>query len=81
MHLANRFLPHFQSKPSATIMNVSSVLGYIPFSTISLVYNGTKAWLHSWTINFRQRLVQEADVKYIKVVEIAPPIVSTDFTP
>lgn len=32
-----------QSKPAATIINVGSVLGYVPFSIINPVYNGTKA--------------------------------------
>merc|ERR1711988_479180 len=41
MHLALTLLPHLQSKPSATIINVSSVLGFVPFSIINPVYNGT----------------------------------------
>lgn len=40
MHLAIGLLEHLKSKKSATIMNVSSVLGYIPFSIINPVYNG-----------------------------------------
>merc|ERR1712032_745613 len=55
-------------------MNVSSVLGYIPFSIINPVYNGTKAWLHFWSMNLRTQL---KDTK-IQVVEIAPPTVATD---
>ena len=42
MHLAVGLLPHFRQKPGAVIMNVSSVLGYIPTSIINPVYNGTK---------------------------------------
>jgi len=74
MHLAIGFLPHFKTKPAATIINVSSALGFIPFSIINPVYNGTKAWLHFWTLNLRTQLAKEN----VKVVEIAPPMVATD---
>jgi short-subunit dehydrogenase involved in D-alanine esterification of teichoic acids len=76
MHLAVGLLPHFRSKKSAVIMNVSSVLGFIPFSIINPVYNGTKAFMHFNTMNLRSQLEQAGD--NIKVVEIAPPSVTTD---
>lgn len=44
MHLAVDLLPHFQQRPGAVIVNVSSVLGFLPSSMINHVYNGTKAW-------------------------------------
>ncbi|KAF2621400.1 NAD(P)-binding protein [Macroventuria anomochaeta] len=34
MHLALHLLPHLKSKPAALIVNVSSVLGFVPFSII-----------------------------------------------
>ena len=37
MHLAVELLHHFKQKPGAVIMNVSSVLGYIPTSVINPV--------------------------------------------
>jgi len=74
MHLAVNLLPHFKSKPGAAIMNVSSVLGFVPFSVVNPVYNGTKAWLHFHTMNMRTQLKDSN----IKVVEIIPPMVSTD---
>ncbi|KAI9150341.1 putative oxidoreductase DltE 3 [Paramyrothecium foliicola] len=76
MHLTLNLLPHLQSKPAAVIMNVSSVLGFIPFSIINPVYNGTKAWLHFWSMNLRTQLQQGGSK--IRVVEIAPPTVATD---
>lgn len=76
MHLALGLLPHLQSKQSALIVNVSSVLGFIPFSVINPVYNGTKAWLHFWTMNLRTQLANSGSK--VRVVEIAPPTVSTD---
>ncbi|KAI4737880.1 short-chain dehydrogenase [Aureobasidium sp. EXF-12298] len=76
MHLAVGLLSHFKSKKSAVIMNVSSVLGFIPFSIINPVYNGTKAFVHFNTMNLRSQLEQAGSS--IKVIEIAPPSVGTD---
>ena len=68
---------HFQNLSNgAVIMNVSSVLGYNPFSVINPVYNGTKAWIHFFSVNLRTQL-DKAGSK-IRVVEIAPPSVETD---
>ncbi|KAI6911582.1 short-chain dehydrogenase [Hortaea werneckii] len=77
MHLAIGLLSHFKQKPGAVIMNVSSVLGFIPFSIINPVYNGTKAWLHFWSMNLRTQLAQAGNAN-IRVIEIAPPSVGTD---
>lgn len=74
LHLAVGLLAHFKTKPAACIINISSALGFLPFSIINPVYNGTKAWLHSWSMALR---VQLKDTK-IKVIEIAPPQVATD---
>ncbi|KAI5366126.1 putative short-chain dehydrogenase/reductase SDR, NAD(P)-binding domain superfamily [Septoria linicola] len=80
MHLAIGLLPHFKShKSGAVIINVSSVLGYIPTSVINPVYNGTKAWQHFWSVNLRTQLSRAKDGgEKIRVVEIAPPTVATD---
>ncbi|KAK4183956.1 hypothetical protein QBC35DRAFT_506949 [Podospora australis] len=77
MHLALGLLSHFRQKKSAIIINVSSVLGFVPFSIINPVYNGTKAWLHFWSMNLRTQLKRDEGGR-IKVVEIAPPMVGTD---
>ncbi|KAI1130785.1 NAD(P)-binding protein [Nemania abortiva] len=74
MHLALHFLSHLRQKPHAVIMNVSSVLGLSPFSLVNPVYNGTKAWLHFWSINLRAQL----EGTNVKVIEIVPPTVATD---
>ncbi|CAI6337155.1 unnamed protein product [Periconia digitata] len=74
MHLALGLLKHFKSKPNSLIVNVSSILGFIPFSVINPVYNGTKAWLHFWTMNLRKQL----EDTNVKVIELAPPQVETD---
>jgi short-subunit dehydrogenase involved in D-alanine esterification of teichoic acids len=73
MHLVLQLLPHFKSKPNSLVVNVSSVLGFIPMSIQNPVYNGTKAWLHFWTINLRKQLASTN----VNVVEIVPPTVGT----
>lgn len=78
MHLTLGLLPHFRSKKDrAVIVNVSSILGFVPFSVINPVYNGTKAWLHFWSMNLRTQLAQ-GGADHIRVIEIAPPTVATD---
>ncbi|KAJ4363011.1 hypothetical protein N0V83_010129 [Neocucurbitaria cava] len=74
MHLALRLLKHLKTKPNAVIVNVGSVLGFVPFSIINPVYNGTKAWIHFWNLALRKQL----DGSSVSIVEIAPPTVATD---
>lgn len=76
MHLKLGLLPHLQSKPRAVVINISSVLGFVPLSIINPVYNGTKAWLHFWSMNLRTQF-KNANSS-VRVVEIAPPTVATD---
>lgn len=76
MHLTPGLLPHLQTEPGAVIINVSRILGFVPFSVINPVYNGTKAWLHFWSMNLRTQLRRAGSG--VRVVEIAPPTVATD---
>lgn len=80
LHLTMHLLPHLKAHSAAggaaVIMNVSSVLGLNPFSIVNPVYNGTKAWLHCWTMNLRSQLAR--DRTDVRVVEIIPPSVGTD---
>jgi len=74
MHLTIGLLQHFKTKDAAVVMNVSSVLGFVPFSIVNPVYNGSKAWVHFWSMNLRTQLKDSN----VKVVEIVPPTVATD---
>ncbi|KAM4065859.1 short chain dehydrogenase [Hirsutella rhossiliensis] len=74
-----RRLTSTSSKPHAVVINVSSVLDFVPFSIIKPVYNGTKAWLHFWSMNLRTQLKNAKS--NIRVVEVAPPMVATDLHP
>ncbi|KAJ4317101.1 hypothetical protein N0V94_005108 [Neodidymelliopsis sp. IMI 364377] len=74
MHLALRLLPHLKEKENGLIVNVSSVLGFVPFSIINPVYCSTKAWMHFWSVDLRAQLKGTK----VRVVEIVPPTVATD---
>ncbi|KAJ4291654.1 hypothetical protein N0V90_009549 [Kalmusia sp. IMI 367209] len=74
MHLILELLTHFKSKPNALVVNISSVLGFVPFSLVNPVYCATKAWMHFWSMSLRKQLEEST----VKVVEIAPPMVATD---
>ncbi|RAK72780.1 short-chain dehydrogenase [Aspergillus fijiensis CBS 313.89] len=78
MHLTLGLLKHFKNKPDgALIVNVSSVLGFVPFAVINPIYGGSKAWLHFWSMNLRTQL-SKGRFEKVQVVEIAPPSVATD---
>lgn len=74
MYLAVGLLPHLLNKQHALVANVTSLLGYIPFETGNPVYNATKAFMHSWTLNLRKQL----EGTRVVVAELAPPMVESD---
>lgn len=76
--LAVHLLPHFKTKPYASIMNVTSGLAYTPFLVSCPIYNATKAFMHSFTLNLRTQLQHDNTTKHISVIEIVPPMVATD---
>ena len=71
----NYFLPQLRKKESATIMNVSSALAYVP-SAFAPVYCASKAFVHSYTTSLRISLKSTN----VKVVELLPPAVKTPMT-
>ncbi|KAF6766777.1 Short-chain dehydrogenase/reductase SDR [Kalmanozyma brasiliensis GHG001] len=74
VHLATAFLDHLKTKKLGVIVNVSSVLGFVPYSIINPVYNSTKAFCHFWSEAQRVQLKNTN----VRVVEIVPPSVGTD---
>jgi short-subunit dehydrogenase len=59
------------------VINVSSMLGRIPFALIRSAYNGAKHFLNALTANFREELQQTHPG--IQFSLVSPGVVSTDF--
>ncbi len=70
-------LPHFQERGAGHIVNVSSMLGRVPFASIRSAYSASKAFLNSLTVNLRMDL--RVDYPNIHVSTIFPGVVSTGF--
>ena len=70
-------LPHFQARGDGHIINVSSMLGRIPFATIRSAYCGAKHFLNALTATFRAEVQQTHPG--IQVSLVSPGVVRTDF--
>ena len=73
IRLTTALLPHFLSRPEATIVTVSSGLAFTPLA-MTPTYCATKAAIHSYSQSLRYQL---KDTR-VGVVEIAPPYVQTE---
>jgi len=70
-------LPHFRARRRGHIINVSSVLGRMPFASFRSAYSAAKAALNSLTANLRMEL--GSDFPDIHVSTVHPGVVTTDF--
>jgi NADP-dependent 3-hydroxy acid dehydrogenase YdfG len=70
-------LPHFKQRKKGHIINVSSMLGRIPFAPIRSAYAAAKHAMNSLTANLRMEIGYE--YPDIKVGIVLPGIVHTDF--
>lgn len=70
-------LPHFTSRGEGHVINVSSMLGRVPFAVNRAAYNGAKHFLNALTANFRAE-VQQAHPG-IQFSLVSPGVVRTDF--
>ena len=70
-------LPHFQALNAGHVINISSMLGRIPFAVIRSAYNGAKHFLNALTVNFRTEVQQTHPG--IQFSLVSPGVVRTDF--
>lgn len=75
LNLTEQLLPALQRSAEAAIVNVSSILALVPRTTIP-TYSASKAALHSYTQSLRFALKDTS----VKVFELMPPLVNTDFS-
>ena len=68
-------LPLLKKQSESAIVNVSSIVAYVPGITLP-TYAASKAALHSYTTSLRLSLAQTT----VKVFELMPPLVDTEFS-
>lgn len=70
-------LPHFKQRGAGHVINVSSMLGRIPFAPYRSAYTGAKHFLNALTKMFRDEVQQ--NYPGIQYSLVSPPVVLTDF--
>ena len=73
VRMTSAFIEHLKAQEFATVLNVSSVLGFVPMAFAAL-YSATKAGIHAYSMGLRYMLNGTS----VEVQEIAPPWVQTD---
>jgi NADP-dependent 3-hydroxy acid dehydrogenase YdfG len=75
MYGVQAVLPHFETRGRGHIVNVSSMLGRVPFAGIRSAYSAAKHALNSLTANLRMELRPQG----IDVTLVLPGLVATEF--
>lgn len=75
VNLNEKLLPLLEQRAAAAIVNVSSIVALTPGSRLP-TYAASKAALHSYTQSLRHSLKHSG----IKVFELMPPLVNTEFS-
>jgi len=73
IQMVHQFLPHLLTKKSAAIVNVSSGIAFMPYSSAP-IYSATKAGVRAYT----QALRLQLEDTNVKVFEMIPPGVNTN---
>ncbi|KQM66005.1 short-chain dehydrogenase [Pedobacter sp. Leaf216] len=75
IRINQKLLPILKKQAASAIVNVSSVVAYVPGVTLP-TYAASKAALHSYSTSLRLSLSETA----VKVFELMPPLVDTEFS-
>ena len=75
LRLTDKLLPLLKGQKESAIVNVSSVVAYVPSGYLP-TYAASKAALHSYTVSLRLALKDTS----IKVFELMPPLVNTELS-
>jgi NADP-dependent 3-hydroxy acid dehydrogenase YdfG len=70
-------LGHFRARKKGHIVNVSSMLGRVPFAPVRSAYSASKHALNSLTANLRMELREE--LPEVTVSTVHPGVVATEF--
>lgn len=73
IQMVHQFLPHLKKQKSSAIVNVSSAIAFLAYSSAP-VYSATKAGIHAYTQALRLQLEDTS----VKVFELIPPGVNTN---
>ena len=73
IRLTSALIEHLKKQESATVLLVSSVLGFTPMA-MTAVYSSTKAAIHSYAQSLRFKLRGTS----VRVLEVIPPWVRTE---
>ncbi|GAB3908809.1 SDR family NAD(P)-dependent oxidoreductase [Larkinella knui] len=76
IRLTEKLLPLLKKQHEAALVNVSSIVAFVPGHTTA-TYSASKAALHAYTLSLRYTLAKDTA---IKVFELMPPLVNTDFS-
>jgi uncharacterized oxidoreductase len=76
VRLIAAFVEHLQARPAATIITVSSGLGFTPLR-VTPSYNASKAAVHMLSESLRLQLADTS----VQVMELVPPSVRTALVP
>lgn len=74
--LTEKLLPLLKKSTEAAIVNVTSIVAFVPNNIIA-TYSASKAALHSYTQSLRYALSKTTG---IKVFDLMPPLVNTEFS-
>jgi len=75
IRLTEKLLPILNKQKESAVVNVSSIVAFVPGGSLP-TYSASKAALHSYTQTLRLALKDTP----VKVFELMPPLVNTDFS-